>query len=341
MKVLVLGGTAFVGRYAVEAALARGHTVTLFNRGQTQPDLFPNVEHLRGDRDHDLAALHGKEWDAVIDTSGYVSHAVRATAELLAPKVHHYTFISSISVYGDPRAPGLDEHAPVETLAQGTAEDINDVATYGARKVLCEQAAEQCMPGRVLNIRAGLVIGPHDYIDRFVYWLRRVARGGEVLAPGRPERPIQVIDVRDLAVWIIQMIEAQRTGIYNATGPNYTLTMEGLLQACATATGSTPRFTWVSDQFLLDAGVVPFSELPYWLPAHVAPGLSSVDCSKAIQTGLTFRPLVDTARDTLAWDQARPVEDATSKRAMVAAQGQLGLLPEREQALLQAWHAQP
>ena len=189
MNLLILGGTVFLGRHLVEAALARGHAVTLFNRGQHNPDLFPEVERLRGDRDGDLQALEGRRWDAVVDTCGYVPRVVRASAEMLAPNVDHYTFISSISVYADTSKPGIDEQAPVGTLDDPTTEEVTG-ESYGPLKALCEQAAEAAMPGRVLNIRPGLIVGPHDPTDRFTYWVRRVAEGGEVLAPGNPHAPV-------------------------------------------------------------------------------------------------------------------------------------------------------
>ncbi|MDB6110218.1 MAG: dependent epimerase/dehydratase family, partial [Pedosphaera sp.] len=208
MKLLILGGTRFLGRYLVQSALARGHQITLFNRGQSNPQLFPEVEQLRGDRTGNLDALRGRRWQAVIDTCGYASQRVRTTAELLAPSVEHYTFISSISAYADLSKAGLNENAPVATLPQAVVEDENNQATYGARKALCEQAAEASLPGRVLSIRPGIIIGPHDPTDRFTWWVRRIAQGGETVAPEHPDKPMQVIDVRNLAGWIVQMVES-------------------------------------------------------------------------------------------------------------------------------------
>lgn len=240
MKILILGGTLFVGRHLVEAAQARGHSVTLFNRGQTNPYAFPDVETLRGDRDGALAALRGRRWDAVIDTCGYVPRIVRASATALADAVEHYTFIASGSVYADLSHGNIDEHALVETVADETTEDV--AAHYGALKALCERAAEAAMPGRVLVVRAGLLVGPYDPLGRFIYWLRRVARGGVVLAPGRPERQIQLIHARDMADWIVRMAEGQQTGVYNVAGPDHKLTMEQLLETTRTATGSDAQF---------------------------------------------------------------------------------------------------
>lgn len=338
MKLLILGGTAFLGRASVEAALARGHEVTIFNRGQTHPALFPEVEKLHGDRERDLSALAGRRWDAVIDTCGYVSHAVRASVSLLADAVEHYTFISSQSVYADTTMPGADESAPTQTL-EGEVEDDNDSATYGARKALCEQVAEQIMPGRVLHVRAGLIVGPHDYIDRFPYWVRRVAQGGTVLAPGRPQRRLQLIDVRDLAEWNIRMAEARQAGVYNVSGPQDELTMADLLDACKAASNSDAEFVWVDDQFLVEQEVTPFRELPLWLPEAEYPGFFEVDCRKAFAAGLTFRPLVETARATLDWVRSRDEQGEPPKRFRVLREGQLGLTPEREQTLLREWHA--
>ncbi|MCZ7545148.1 MAG: epimerase [Anaerolineae bacterium] len=327
MKLLILGGTRFVGRHLVEAARARGDQVTLFHRGQTNPDLFPDVEKLHGDRDGGLEALAGRRWDAVIDTCGYVPRIVRASAEYLSGAVEHYTFISSISVYADGSIPNQDENAPLATLADETVEEVNG-ETYGGLKALCEQAAEAAMPGRVFTIRPGLIVGPHDPTDRFTYWPVRVARGGEVLAPGRPDRPVQVIDARDLAWWNLRMIDAGKVGVYNATGPAHTLTMAAMLDACRAAGPSDAAFTWVSEAFLLEHEVGPWMELPLWLP-EANNGLMQADCSQAIGDGLAFRPLVDIARDTLAWHNTRPADYAW----------RAGLMPEKEAQVLDAWRA--
>jgi 2'-hydroxyisoflavone reductase len=321
MKLLILGGTVFLGRHVVESALARGHEVTLFNRGQHNSDLFPEVEKLRGDRNGDLSALEGRHWDAAIDTSGYFPRVVRASAEKLSAAVDHYTFISSISVYSDFTKAGMDENAPLGTLQDESVEEIT-AETYGPLKVLCERAAQQAMPGRVLIVRPGFIVGPQDPTDRFTYWPYRVAQGGDMLAPGKPDSPIQFIDVRDLASWIVRMIEDRQTGIFNATGPNYTLTMQDLLETCRKVTGSDTRFIWVSEPFLAQHGV----ELPIWVPSEDA-GAATVDCSKAFEAGLIFRPLSSTVRDTLAW-----YESCTP-----AAPFRAGLQPEQEEQLLQAW----
>lgn len=335
MKLLILGGTVFLGRYLVESALTRGHEVTLFNRGQHNPDLFPEVEKLRGERDGDLAALRGRHWDAAIDTSGYVPRVVRASAELLASAVAHYTFISSISVYPHFRSLGLDESAALGTLEDSTVEEVNG-ETYGPLKALCEQAVEQALPGRALVIRPGLIVGPHDASDRFTYWVRRVAQGGAVLAPAHPGWHTQLIDVRDLADWTVRMVQQKQVGVYNATGPEYDLTIGQLLETCRAVSGSDARFTWVSEQFLLEQEVGPWIELPLWIPQSDPDmlGFSDVSCAKAIAAGLAFRGLAQTVRDTLEWDAGRLGQsDAPAQTLQMRA----GLSREREQALLQAW----
>lgn len=325
MRLLILGGTVFVGRHLVEAALARGHTITLFNRGQHNPDLFPTVEKIRGDRNGGLDMLADRQWDAVIDTCGYVPRVVQASATQLAAQVAHYTFISTISVYPDYSRAGLDEREAVGTLADPTVEEVTG-ETYGPLKALCEQAAEAAMPGRVLTIRPGLIVGPHDPTDRFTYWPVRVAKGGTVLAPGNPAQQVQFIDVRDLAEWIVHLVEGQVTGVYNATGPAHPLTMQTVLSECTAVAKQAATFTWVSEPFLLEQNVSAFVEMPLWVPAAMA-GLEQVNCQKAIETGLIFRPLATTIRDTLAWQATR--DAAHPWRA--------GITAEREIQLLEAW----
>jgi 2'-hydroxyisoflavone reductase len=326
MDLLILGGTGFLGRHLVEAALGDGHRPTLFNRGLHEPGLFPEVEKIEGHREGDLSALRGRRWDAVIDTCGYVPRVVGTSAGLLADAVEHYTFVSSISVYSDTIAPGADEEAPKRELPDPTVEEVTE-ETYGGLKALCERAAEVEMPGRVLNVRPGLISGPHDPTDRFTYWPRRIAAGGEVLAPDRKERKVQYIDVRDLALWIVEMSQQRRTGTYNATGPEYELNMGRFLEECEAVGGAGAELVWVSEDFLVEKGVEPFTELPLWLPREYG-GLLDVDCGKAIEAGLAFRPLSETIEDVLDWDRA-----TTGGREPAA-----GLRPEREQELLRAWH---
>jgi 2'-hydroxyisoflavone reductase len=329
VKVLILGGTKFLGRHLTESALKAGHEVTLFNRGKTNPGLFPNVENLTGDRDNDLSSLKGRTWDVVVDTSGYIPRAVKATAELLADSVEHYTFISTISVYSDTTIYGMDENGPLATIDDETREDVTG-ETYGALKVLCERAAEAAMPGRVLNVRSGLIVGPHDPTDRFTYWPVRVAMGGEVLAPGKPEMAVQFIDARDQTDWIIRMAEARKTGTFNVTGPAQPLTMSELLETAKAVTGSDATFTWVNDDFLVENEVAPFTELPLWIP-ETYNGLQALNIDRALAAGLTFRPLADTIRDTLNWNMKRTGESGAQPRA--------GLMRDREEALLAKWRA--
>ena len=325
MRLLILGGTRFLGRALVEAALDKEYQLTLFNRGQSSPDLFPQVERLTGDRDGDLTALAGRHWDAVIDTCGYVPRIVRASAELLAKAVDHYTFISTISVYDDMTTIGIDEHSPLGTIADETVEEISG-DTYGPLKVLCEQAVDEAMGMRSLHVRSGLIVGPHDPTDRFTYWPARIARGGKVLAPGVPDQLVQFIDVRDIAEWTILATEKRLTGPYNVTGPDSPLTMQQTLSACQTISQSDAVCEWVSESFLMKNEVAPFSDLPLWVPAEMA-GFGTVNCAKAIEAGLRIRPLTETIRDTLNWQATRPADY----------QWRGGLTPEREAELLQEW----
>lgn len=315
MKLLILGGTRFVGRHLVSTALARNHELTLFNRGQHPTDALGHVETIHGDRNNDLARLRGRRWDAVIDTSGYLPRTVRAAAEALASSVDRYVFISSLSVYADFSVPGIDESAPLTTLTDSELDEANELDSsgqtsavtygrmYGGLKALCEHAVEEALPERTLVIRPGLIVGSHDYTERFTYWARRVARGGEVLAPGRPERHVQFIDVRDLAEWTVRVIERRETGVFNANGAPGTLTMKSLLEECRVVSGSDASFTWVSDAFLLRENVSPWSEMPLWMPEEAAPhrkGFMFINCDKAIEAGLTFRDLKDTVADALS-----------------------------------------
>src|SRR5262249_50471289 len=251
MNILILGGTVFLGRHLVEAALSRGHRLTLFNRGQHSPELFPEVERLRGDRDGDLSALDGKSWDAVIDTCGFVPRIVRRSAEGLKKSCAHYTFISSLSVYTDLSKIGLSESDSVPSLNDPSIEEING-ATYGPLKRDCEIVVEELFGDRALAVRPGLIVGPYDPSDRFTYWPHRIAQGGKVLAPGKPEETTQIIDVRDLAEWTLEMVENGGGGDYNATGPDYALSMGEVLDSCVRLSDSYAEVVWVSEQFLLE-----------------------------------------------------------------------------------------
>jgi 2'-hydroxyisoflavone reductase len=343
MNLLILGGTRFLGRHLVTAALNRNHQVTLFNRGNHPAEISPDVETIHGDRNNDLAKLKGRRWDAVIDTSGYLPRAVKASAEVLSAAVDRYVFISSQSVYGDLSRVGVDETAPLasltgEQLAEANAIDASGQTSgvsygkmYGGLKALCEQAAEAVMPHRVLSIRPGLIVGPDDYTDRFTYWVVRVAGGGEVLAPGRPDRQLQFIDARDLAEWTVRMIEHEEVGVYNASGLAGSVTMGSLLAECKTVSGSPATFTWVTEDFLLQEPVAAWSEMPLWLPEEAAPhlkGFMFMNCDRAVTAGLKFRRLSDTVRDTLTWFRASRGDEELKA----------GIDTGREQRLLSKWH---
>lgn len=338
MKLLILGGTGFLGPSVVASALERGWEITLFNRGRTRPGLFPDLEKLQGDRDpkvgEGLKALEGRSWDAVVDTSAYVPRIARASAELLAQGAKQYLIVSTISVYGAMREPGMDETAPVATIPDETVERV-DGETYGPLKALCEKAIEEIMPGRTTVVRPGLIVGPGDSSDRFTYWPVRIDRGGEVLAPGPMDGPVQFIDVRDLGEFCVKLIEDGHAGVYNATGPKGRLTMAETLHGCKAVTSSDAHFTWVDPEFLLEQQVGPWMEMPLWIPGGDMGGMNQTSCAKGIERGLTFRPLAETARDTLAWHKAeRPADyDFGSRR------GGAGMKAEKEAAVLKAWHA--
>ena len=337
MRLLILGGTVFLGRHLVDAARAQGHAVTLFNRG-THADVHQDVEQLHGDRRGDLSILAGRTWDAVIDTSGYVPWEVEASCRALRESMAHYTFVSSISVYPEFGHPDYDESTPTRVLddaalARARAADGDRAVVlelYGELKAACEHAATTALPGRVLVVRPGLIVGPHDPSDRFTWWVRRIADGGEVLAPGASDGPVQLIDVRDLAEWIVRMVGQRVTGVFQATGPERPLTMAEVLEACRAATASEARLTWVDEPFLLESSVGPWMEMPLWIPAsdpeHRA--MCRADVSRARRAGLAFRPISETVRDTLAWDRARGTPPMKA-----------GLTREREQELLSRWHA--
>jgi nucleoside-diphosphate-sugar epimerase len=311
VRLLVIGGTRFLGRALVEDALAHGHEVTLFNRGQTNPELFPQVERITGDRDGGLDALEGRTWDAVIDTCGYFPRIVRASAEALRDAVGTYVFISTISVYADLSKP-VDESSPLGTIEDETVEEFGDeFQNYGPLKALCEEAVQDVYGDRALIIRPGFIVGPHDPTDRFTYWPVRVARGGPMVAPGPPEREFQFVDVRDLAAWIVRMIEEGRTGAFNVTN-------EGVRLVDLLAGGDV---VWASEEQLVDFGVEQ-GELPFWTAEPEYAALHEADVSAAIAAGLTFRPHEETSRDTLAW---------RGPDAELA----VGMSPEREAELLE------
>jgi nucleoside-diphosphate-sugar epimerase len=327
LRILILGGTGFLGPHLVAQATARGHTVTLFNRGKTHPELFADLEKLRGDRDGKLDALKGRKWDGVIDTSGYVPRIVKMSADLLAPNVRQYVFISSISVFPDDVKPGADENTRVQELTEPGSEDVRK--HYGALKALCEQAAEKAMPGRVTNIRPGLIVGPGDPTDRYTYWPVRIDRGGEALAPGSGDDPVQYVDARDLAAFVVHALEDGVTGVFNATGPEARLSTKAMLDSCRKAAANPAALTWVPEKFLEEHKVTPWGDMPVWAGADA--GFAQIDCKKAIAKGLRFRPGAETARDTLAWWKTLPDERRAKLRS--------GLAADREKEVLAAWKA--
>jgi 2'-hydroxyisoflavone reductase len=325
---LILGGTGFIGPHLTEQAIARGWTVTHFNRGKRKPEGMPGVEHLTGDRDGQLDALKGRTWDAVIDNSGYVPRIVRMSAELLAPDAGLYLFVSSISAYADFAKPN-DEDSPLAKLEDETVEKI-DGETYGGLKVLSEKAAQAAFPGRAIIVRPGYIVGPLDPTDRFTYWPVRVARGGEMLAPGAPSDPVQVIDARDLAAWMLGLVERKAFGVYNAVSPPRMFTIGGIVDTSLKVTGASTKVTWVPADFL-GKQLTEQEALPPWDDANgpqAGGSLTVVD--RALATGLKIRPLEDTIRDTLAWHATRPADRQAKLRA--------GLPAEREAAILAAWH---
>ena len=328
MNILVIGGTRFLGRHLVDSALAHGHNVTLFNRGKSNPDLFPNIETIQGDREHDIEKLSGRAWDAVIDTCGYLPRIVHLSATGLERSAGAYVFISSISVYPDSQLKkvGINESDSVGKLEDESIEEITN-ESYGPLKALCEKIVLDQYGSRGLVIRPGLIVGPNDISDRFTYWPVRVARGGEVLAPERPEVPVQIVDVRDLAEFVIRLVEEKTSGIYNVTGPDYELTLGTILDACKVVSGSDANFKWASVEILKEHNVAEWSDMPVWVPDNEENrGFSRLDVSKAIQAGLKFRPLDETIRDTLVWANTRSADH----------QWRAGLTKEKEDEVLTA-----
>ncbi len=336
-KLLILGGTRFLGPAAVRIALKRGYKITLFNRGKSNPDLFKGkVEHLRGDRDTgDLKALEGRKWDLVIDTSGYVPEHVKQSAELLAPSVGQYVFISTLSVYQQAFGEQVTEESPVIEIEAEQAKKITkikdvfkEMRAYGPLKALCEQAAEKAMPGRVTTIRPGVIVGRDDPTDRFLYWAIRVAQGGEVLCPGNPDAPVQFTDVRDIAKFALNFGAARTSGIFNAQGFDGIVTMQEWLHGCKIVLGAKASFTWLPDDFLLEQKVRPFVELPFWLPKKYN---MVFDNQKGIAAGMKFRPIGESIQEAVAWH--REVRDDSYRW------GTYGMQAEREKEILKAFGA--
>ena len=331
LKILIMGGTGFLGPHIVDAATKRGHTLTLFNRGKTHPGLFPNIEQLHGDRKTDMKALEGRKWDVVIDTSAYIPGDVTRSATLLAPNVSQYVLISTVSVYAKMDKPGMDESSPVATTTDPDAQKVTN-ENYGALKALCEQAVKKTMPGRTTVIRPGLIVGPGDATDRFTYWPVRVARGGEVLAPGSPKDFTQFIDARDLADFIVLCVEKKTLGTFNADAQAGSITMGRFLDTCKTVSKSDATFTWVDSKFLEKEKVEGWTDMPTWLPAEGDDAaFGRVSAAKAKSAGLKYRPLADTVGDTLAWFKTEPAEHQAKLKA--------GISAEREAEVLKDWHS--
>ncbi len=328
MKLLIIGGTVFLGRAVVEEALAQGHEVTLFNRGQSNSMLFPDIEQIHGDRDGGLDTLAGRTFDACLDTCGYVPRIVKASSQFLRDVVQTYAFVSSVSVYGEPLPEGTDEDGALATMDDPSIEEVTG-EPYGPLKALCEREVSTVFGDRALLIRPGLIVGPHDVTDRFTYWPWRATEGDHILSPGRPNRPIQFIDVRDLAAWIVRMLSTKSTGTYNAASTPGMFTMASLLQTCCNVSEEASELIWVDDGFLTKQEVGAWMELPLWFPedTDIAKGFFDFTSDRAIAKGLTFRPLEDTVKATMDWSLSR-AEDYEWRG---------GLRPEREAELLEKW----
>ncbi len=329
LKILILGGTGFIGPWEIEAAQAHGHEITLFNRGKSRPDLYPDLERLKGDRDPDkddgLSALVGREFDVVIDNSGYYPRHVKASAELLGPNVRQYIYVSSISAYGNTSIVGQDETAVLATMEDPTIEEMGPQwENYGPLKALCEKAAEEAMPGRVTVVRPTYIVGPGDHTHRFTYWPLRVREGGNVAVPGAPDDPIQVIDVRDLTEWIIHLAEQNITGIYNGCGPAHVLTMGEVVKTAKSVTGSDATFTWLSTNFQ-DAH--PDVYFPIWTPYEGQyKGFHTFNNQNSIKAGLSFRPLSETIGDLLEQFDSLPEEKRTEVMSRIPVQGEAEMI---------------
>ena len=337
MKLLILGGSGFIGPPMVRNAVERGHEVTIFTRGKTRAEL-PDVEQLIGDRTGDLGALKGRRWDVVLDNNARDYRWVRLTTDLLKDQVDHYLYVSSISAYAGEflgyehmdhpwTGPAIDINSP---LALPPADFVEgQELPYGQSKAMAEKLVHQAFPDRATIVRPGYIVGPGDPTDRFTYWPVRINAGGEVLAPGDGSDATQIIDVRDLDEWIVRLAEQGVYGTFNAVGLASPPSMAELLYGIRAVTTKQVKFTWASIPFLREQGVEPYSDMPIWTPGDP---LSSVDNSHAVSSGLTFRPLAVTARDTLAWHQSRPAEQQAKLRT--------GIEAGREREVLEAWHRQ-
>ncbi len=335
LRILILGGTQFLGVHMTQLALARGHTVTLFNRGRTHPELFPQIEKLQGDRDGKLDALKGRSWDAAVDDSGFVPRHVRLSAELLGPAIRQYLYVSSVSAYASFTHPN-DERSALGTLSDESIEKV-DGSTYGPLKALCEKAARTALPGRVTVVRPGYIVGPNDPTDRFTYWPARAARGGEILVPGAPTDPIQFIDVRDVARFNIDALERGVLGTFNVVTPPGRYTMGDLMTACIASASElvrpspAPIAAWVPADYLAMHDSAFPEDIPIWAPATgESAAFAKISANRALRAGLRITPIQQTVRDTLIWHLSRPRSEQARLKA--------GLSGMREQELLSAWH---
>lgn len=337
LRILILGGTGFIGPNQVRYAIARGHKLTLFNRGRNPKDWPGEVEEVTGDRNTgDLASLKGRTWDVCIDNPTSLPFWVRDAGAVLKGNVGHYIFVSTISVYADERPVGQDETAPTlkykgtdEAVMKETQESLRAKMgeLYGPLKARSEQEAEKWFPGITTIVRPGLIVGPGDESDRFTYWPVRLDRGGDVLAPGDGSDPVQFIDTRDLSEWMIRLAEAKTLGIFNAMGPSYPITMQEMLLGIRAATTAGAKLHWAPTDFLDKQKVSAWGDMPVWVPGTgETEGFSRRTNARALAAGLTFRPLAQTALDTLAWFKSLPAERQATLKA--------GIKPEREKEVL-------
>lgn len=337
MKILIIGGTKFSGRHLVKSALANNHEVTIFHRGNHPSGNLGDVEEILGDRNFDLEKLENRSWDVCVDMCGYLPQWVESSGEVLKDSVKKYVFISSVSAYDESAESNFDETAKLKKLTPEQEErfakidpngdfnaaDLGDM--YGALKVLCEEETVKAFPNHHLIIRPGLIVGEYDFTDRFTYWVMRVANGGEVFAPNNADVPVQFIDAKDLAKWIIHLIETDETGIYNAVNKPFDVSFGSLLETIKDVSESDAEFTWVSEEFMNENDVAPWSDMPLYLPESLA-FMRTANVNKALSKGLEIRDLKDTVFDTLNW------------RKTIDEELKAGISSEREKELLEKWH---
>lgn len=331
LKILILGGTGYIGPHMVREALRRGHEVTLFNRGRRASDLFPDLETRIGDRDGQLDSLQGGQWDAVVDNSGYVPRHVRDSASLLQPAAPYYLFISSISAYANFDVE-LDEDSPLATIEDETVEEITG-ETYGALKVLCEKAVSEVYGNdNCAILRPTYICGPGDTTDRFSYWPIRVSRGGEMLLPESPDSPLQIIDVRDLASFVVDCVEQRISGVYNTVTPKGEYTLGKAIADSQAVAGTQVDPIWMDLNFIAEHQLVEKGEIPTWAPSDSGESKwALVSGARAAAAGMETRPIRETIRGILDWWPTLPEERRSKMRA--------GMSPEREAELIVAWKA--